>query len=59
MLEQLFAPDLFRHAATHLDGPAARLLGIAANQSIPTGRPVNCDKLWPLPPASSKSHISS
>ena len=37
--------------ATHIDGAAAVLLGIAANQSIKTGLPVNCDDLIKLPSA--------
>lgn len=41
MLEQIFAPDPpddpFHRKATHIDGAASILLGIAANQSIATG----------------------
>ncbi len=49
ILEQLFAPnppaDPFGRSANHLDGAASILLGIAANQSIATGQPVEVDEL--------------
>ncbi len=42
MLEQIFAPDPpadpFRRSASHRDGAASILLGIAANESMATGR---------------------
>ncbi|MYD89742.1 MAG: Gfo/Idh/MocA family oxidoreductase [Caldilineaceae bacterium SB0662_bin_9] len=44
MLEQIFHPDPpddpFHRSASHVDGAASILLGIAANQSIATGRAV-------------------
>ncbi|GIV79545.1 Gfo/Idh/MocA family oxidoreductase [Litorilinea aerophila] len=53
MLEQIFSPnppaDPFNRAASHIDGAASILLGIAANESIATGRPVRVDDLLPLP----------
>lgn len=53
MLADLFAPeappDPFRRAATHIDGAASILMGIAANQSIATGLPVHVDDLLRLP----------
>lgn len=53
MLEQLFAPaprpDPLQRAATHLDGAAAILTGIAANHALASGRPVQVDALLRLP----------
>ncbi len=53
MLEQLFSasppPDAYHRAASHVDGAAAALVGIAANESIRTGRRVSLDELFPLP----------
>lgn len=53
MLEQLFAPeppaDPYGRAAGPIDGAASILVGIAANQSIATGQPVNVDDLLCLP----------
>lgn len=53
MLEQIFSPnppaDPFRRAASHIDGAASILLGIAANESIATGQPVDVDTLLKLP----------
>jgi hypothetical protein len=52
MLEQLFSPapppDPFKRAASHLDGAASVLVGIAANQSIRTGQLVHIDDLFLL-----------
>jgi predicted dehydrogenase len=52
MLEQLFAPyppaDPLDRAASHLDGAASILVGIAANTSIETGQLVRVDDLFPL-----------
>ncbi len=52
MLEQLFAPnpphDPFHRAASHIDGAASILMGIAANHSIATGMPVVVDELLKL-----------
>lgn len=49
MLEQIFHPnppaDPFNRAASHIDGAASILLGIAANRSIETGLPVEVDTL--------------
>lgn len=53
MLEQIFSPtppaDPFNRAASHLDGAASILLGIAANTSMATGQPVDVDDLLKLP----------
>lgn len=53
MLEQLFSPhapeDPFHRAASHIDGAASILLGVAANYAIATGQPVLVDELLPLP----------
>ncbi|MCY4024057.1 MAG: Gfo/Idh/MocA family oxidoreductase [Anaerolineaceae bacterium] len=53
MLEQLFSPgppqDPLGRGASHLDGAASILTGIAANHSIATRRPVNVDDLLQLP----------
>ena len=52
MLEQLFAPapppDPYHRAASHIDGAASVLVGIAANQSMATGQMVIVDDLFPL-----------
>jgi hypothetical protein len=52
MLEQLFSPDPppdpYQRAASHIDGAASVLVGIAANQSMRTGRLVSIDALFPL-----------
>jgi predicted dehydrogenase len=52
MLEHLFAPDPpadpLHRAATHVDGAAAILLGIAANESIATGEAQDVDALFDL-----------
>jgi predicted dehydrogenase len=53
MLEQIFSPnppeDPYQRAASHIDGAASILLGIAANESIATGLPVDVDTLLKLP----------
>lgn len=53
MLEQLFSPDPppdpFDRAASHLDGAASILLGIAANRAMETNLPVRIDDLFCLP----------
>ncbi|MCB0084556.1 MAG: gfo/Idh/MocA family oxidoreductase, partial [Caldilineaceae bacterium] len=53
MLEQIFAEnppaDPFNRAASHIDGAASILLGIAANTSMATNQPVNVDELLTLP----------
>ncbi|MEM6852800.1 MAG: Gfo/Idh/MocA family oxidoreductase [Planctomycetota bacterium] len=52
ILEQLFnphaPPDPYARGAGHHDGAASILLGIAANESIATGRAVEVDTLFPL-----------
>ena len=52
MLEQIFHPDPpvdpFARAASHIDGAASILLGIAANHSIATGQPIEVDELLNL-----------
>jgi len=52
LLEDLFSPtpppDPLRRAASHVDGAASILLGLAANESIETGRPVRCADLIDL-----------
>jgi predicted dehydrogenase len=53
MLQELFGEnppaDPFLRAATHVDGAAAILIGMSANESMATGRPVVCDDLLSLP----------
>ena len=53
MLEQIFGgnppPDPFNRAASHIDGAASILLGVAANESMRTGLPVRTDDLLKLP----------
>ena len=52
MLAELFAPDAqpdpLERAATHIDGAASALVGIAANLSIETGRLVDLRELFAL-----------
>jgi predicted dehydrogenase len=53
MLEQLFSPnpppDPYHRAASHIDGAASILVGIAANQAMKTGQLTRVDDLFPLP----------
>lgn len=53
LLEQLFSPnpptDPFMRAASHIDGAASILIGIAANESMQTGKMVAIDDLFVLP----------
>jgi predicted dehydrogenase len=53
MLEQLFSPnppdDPFNRAASHIDGAASILTGIAANKAMRTKQPVLINDLFPLP----------
>lgn len=53
MLEHLFAPDPppdpFHRAASHIDGAASIMVGIAANRAMETNQPVRIDDLFPLP----------
>lgn len=55
MLEQIFADeppaDPFARAASHIDGAASILLGIAANVSIASGSPTRVSDLLKLPRA--------
>ncbi|MBN1564169.1 MAG: Gfo/Idh/MocA family oxidoreductase [Anaerolineae bacterium] len=54
LLEQLFAPeppsDPFNRAASHIDGAASIMMGIAANRAMATNQPVRIDDLFHLPP---------
>jgi predicted dehydrogenase len=53
MLEQLFSatppPDPYNRAASHLDGAASILMGIAGNESMRTNQMIRVDDLFPLP----------
>jgi predicted dehydrogenase len=53
LLEQLFSPnppvDPYHRAASQIDGAASVLVGIAANESMRTGKTINIDDLFPLP----------
>jgi predicted dehydrogenase len=53
LLEQLFSPhppdDPFKRAASHIDGAASILVGIAGNESMKTGKMVVIDDLFVLP----------
>jgi predicted dehydrogenase len=53
LLEQLFGTnppdDPYHRAASHIDGAASIMLGIAANQSMATKQPICIDDLFPLP----------
>ncbi len=53
MLEQIFSPnppaDPYNRAASHIDGAASILMGIAANESIATGKLIIVDDLLKLP----------
>jgi len=53
LLEDIFSTnppaDPLNRAASHIDGAASILLGISANESIRTGKPVTCADLIPLP----------
>lgn len=52
MLEQIFHPnppkDKFKRAASHVDGAASIMLGIAANQSLKSKKLINVDDLFKL-----------
>ena len=52
MLKQIFSPnpvaDPLRRAASHVDGAASILVGIAANMSIESGELINVDELFNL-----------
>jgi len=52
MLEQIFSPnpppDPYERQASHIDGAASVLVGIAANEALKTGRMVSIDDLFPL-----------
>ena len=53
LLEQLFSSkppsDPFNRAASHIDGAASVITGIAANESIKTGQMIRVDDLFVLP----------
>jgi predicted dehydrogenase len=53
MLEQIFSPnppaDPFNRAASHIDGAASIMLGIAANRAMETNQPVRIEDLFHLP----------
>ena len=53
MLEQLFSPDPphdpYNRAASHIDGAASIMLGIAANRAMEINRPVRIDDLFHFP----------
>ncbi len=53
MLEQIFSPtppeDPFRRAASHIDGAASILMGIAANMSMAEKRSVDVEEIVRLP----------
>lgn len=52
LLQDLFGEpvsDQYRRAASHIDGAASVLTGIAANLSIKTGQVVNVDDVLVLP----------
>jgi predicted dehydrogenase len=53
LLEQLFSPhppeDPFKRAASHIDGAASILVGIAGNEAMKTGKMVVIDDLFVLP----------
>lgn len=53
MLEHLFSsnppPDPFNRAASHVDGAASIMLGIAANRAMEINQPVRIDDLFHLP----------
>ena len=54
MLEQLFSPnpppDPFNRAASHIDGAASIMLGIAANRAMETKQLVRIDDLFRILP---------
>jgi hypothetical protein len=58
LLEQLFSAnppdDPYQRAATHIDGAAAALVGIAGNQAMLTGKMVAIDDLLTLPEKDTK-----
>jgi hypothetical protein len=53
MLEHLFSPnpprDPFNRSASHIDGAASIMLGIAANRSMQMSQPVRIGDLFSLP----------
>ena len=52
MLEQIFSPhpphDPYQRAASHIDGAASILVGIAGNEAMQTSQLVKIDDLFPL-----------
>jgi hypothetical protein len=53
LLEHLFSPepppDPYNRAASHIDGAASIMLGIAANRAMELNQPVRIDDLFHLP----------
>jgi predicted dehydrogenase len=53
MLEQIFSPnppyDPFHRAASHIDGAASILVGLAGNEAMQTNKLVMINDLFPLP----------
>jgi predicted dehydrogenase len=53
ILDQIYLPDPpadpFNRSATHIDGAASLMMGLAANEAIRTGRAVDVDELLGLP----------
>lgn len=53
MLEQIFSPhappDPYHRDASHVDGAASILVGLAANEAMKTGRLITIDDLFQLP----------
>lgn len=53
LLQDIFLPvppaDPYHRSATHIDGAASILMGIAANLSIESGHPINIGELMTLP----------
>lgn len=58
MLEQLFSPhppnDPFNRTASHIDGAASIMLGIAANRAMEINQPVRINDLFHLPQRTEK-----
>jgi len=50
MFSGVQSPDPLGRFASHVEGAAAILMGISANQSMATGLPVDCDELLDLRP---------
>lgn len=63
MLEQIFSPtpppDPFNRAASHIDGAASVIVGVAANEAMRTGRLIMVDDLFPLPAKTNAGTVKS